>query len=255
MQKEIDYQIFKGIVPFDIETVPVEKDYNKLSEIQKNIWRNRYINRKTKKYSDEYENPEMNLEGKYKSESSFFPDFSMVVCISVSRFCSGTSKEYNKKSYSFICTKHDNWQDNEKEILTNFQIVLDKMKPRALLGMNINAFDINFLQKKYMFHNIEMPKILKKSYKKSNGILTTQKSWNTDNIFLDLMWLYKGGSREFNSLHDICIANKILSSKGAIDGSQVCEYYYVKKINEIAKYCEADVEAAKQVYLKLYNSF
>ena len=255
MENKIDYSIFKGIFSFDIETAPQEPDYNKLSESQKAIWHNRYIVRNTKKYADEYDKPENNLKGKYNAECSFFPDFSQVVCISISPIYSRITKGYNTNALSFTCVKHKTWQENEKEILEDFASFLTRARPTSLLGMNINAFDIPFLQKKYIFHNLDMPVILKKSYTKSNGILKTQKPWNIDDMYLDLMWLFKGMSREFNSLNDICLFLNIPSPKGSIDGSQVSEYYFAGKIKEITTYCEADVDASKKVYLKLYNSF
>ena len=72
---------------------------------------------------------------------------------------------------------------------------------------------------------------------------------------LDTMELWKFGDyKHYTSLNLLTSILGIQSPKGDIDGSMVGEVYYKEKnLNRIASYCEQDVLALAQVFLRFNN--
>jgi hypothetical protein len=78
-----------------------------------------------------------------------------------------------------------------------------------------------------------------------------KKPWEISH--LDTLELWKFGDyKHFTSLKLLTKILDIPSSKGDIDGSQVAKVYYVDKdIDRIVTYCEKDVIAVAQIFLRL----
>lgn len=109
-------------------------------------------------------------------------------------------------------------------------------------GHNIKEFDIPFICRRMLVNGITIPESLNVSGKKP---------WETS--FIDTLELWKFGDfKNYTSLKLLTAILGIPTSKDDIDGSQVASVYYNDKdINRISHYCEKDVVATAQVYLRL----
>jgi predicted PolB exonuclease-like 3'-5' exonuclease len=89
---------------------------------------------------------------------------------------------------------------------------------------------------------IPIPKILD---------LSGKKPWEVGH--LDTMELWKFGDyKNYTSLKLLTAVFGIPTPKDDIDGSQVAEVYYIEKnLQRIAIYCQKDVVATAQVFLKM----
>jgi len=235
------------ILGINIETVRTTNLFLDLPENLRKIWHKRYINRKSNLTKESFEDPEINLAVKYADNAGFYPEFSQIVCISVSFYEKGAAY------HSFICTEHDNYQEKEKMILTKLSNFLTENKITNLLGHNILGFDIPFLRNKYIKYRMQLPIILKASHTIENGVLSANKPWIVSDKYIDTMKLFKGTSFENYSIDAICSLYDIETPKAQMDDSEVYSYYQQGKINEISKCCEADVKAVKNIYYLLYN--
>ena len=112
----------------------------------------------------------------------------------------------------------------------------------VLCGHNAKEFDIPFIARRMIINQIAIPNKLN---------LFGKKPWEIPH--LDTLELWKFGDyKHFTSLKLLTKILGIPSSKGDIDGSQVGHVYYVEKdIDRIVTYCEKDVIAVAQVFLRL----
>jgi predicted PolB exonuclease-like 3'-5' exonuclease len=93
-----------------------------------------------------------------------------------------------------------------------------------------------------LVNNLKLPKLLK---------LQGLKSWEVKHI--DTMQLWKFGDvKSFVSLDLLATILGIQSPKAELDGSKIYEaYYHQNDLPSIVKYCQNDVLALAQIYLKL----
>ena len=93
-----------------------------------------------------------------------------------------------------------------------------------------------------LINGIKIPSILN---------LSGKKPWEINHI--DTMELWKFGDyKAYTSLALLCHVFKIPTPKDDISGADVARVYYEEKdLNRIAKYCEKDVVALIQLYLKI----
>jgi DNA polymerase elongation subunit (family B) len=135
--------------------------------------------------------------------------------------------------------------NDEKLILKDFAELLDKFctsKEHTLCGHNIKEFDIPYICRRSLIHEITLPSILN---------ISSKKPWEI--TFIDTLELWKFGDfKSFTSLKLLCAVFGIPTPKDDIDGSQVASVYYKEKnIDRIATYCQKDVIATAQVFLKM----
>jgi predicted PolB exonuclease-like 3'-5' exonuclease len=93
-----------------------------------------------------------------------------------------------------------------------------------------------------LINGIKIPSILN---------LSGKKPWEINHI--DTMELWKFGDyKAYTSLALLCHVFKIPTPKDDISGADVARVYYEENdIQRIAKYCEKDVVALIQLYLKI----
>ena len=96
-----------------------------------------------------------------------------------------------------------------------------------------------------LIHDLELPKLLN---------LSRKKSWQVGHLIDTLeMWKF-GDYKHYTSLELLTNVLGIPSPKGDISGNEVAKVYYKDQdLNRIVRYCERDVMAMAQVYLRFMN--
>ena len=115
-------------------------------------------------------------------------------------------------------------------------------KRPIFIGHNIVNFDLRFLFQRSVMNNVQPPMM----------IPFNAKPWD-ENIF-DTMTAWAGHGNRV-SLDKLCKIFNI-PMKGSeigeeIDGSKVWDFYQAGRIEDIAKYCEGDVERTRQAYKRM----
>lgn len=224
------------IIFIDIETVPSHATYHMLSDHMQALW-----DKKAKTsalWSQATEEPVITEEA-FKTQAGLYAEFGKIICISVGIINSNHGyKVLRVKSFA----GHD-----ENELLSNFADMLHALKfnPGHLLcGHNIKEFDLPFIGRRMLINGVTLPSLID---------VAGKKPWEIQCI--DTMELWKFGSYRHNvSLALLTALFEIPSPKDDIDGSQVAEVYYqTRDLDRIVKYCEKDVLATTQIFLKMKN--
>ena len=215
-----------NILFLDIETVPCLEKYDELDEEWKLLWEQKTQYQRRDEYTPE----------DFYERAGIWAEFGKIICISAGYICfKGDVRQF--RVTSFI--------GDEVKILRDFSNLLENHfgQPQHLLcGHNAREFDIPFIAIRMIVNNVAMPQKLN---------LFGKKPWEVPH--LDTLELWKFGDyKHFTALKLLCKVLGIQSPKGDIDGSQVGHVYYVEKdIDRIVTYCEKDVIATAQVFLRL----
>lgn len=222
----IDKIPLHNLLFLDIETVPQAEDYQRLDDETKMLWEQKTQYQRRDEYTPEA----------FYDRAGIWAEFGKIVCISAGYFTlKGDVRHF--RVTSFI--------GDEKKLLSDFANLLNNHfnGPQHLLcGHNSKEFDIPFLARRMIINQLPIPDKLN---------LFGKKPWEIPH--LDTLELWKFGDyKHFTSLKLLTNILGIPSSKGDIDGSQVGDVYYVEKdIDRIVTYCEKDVVAVAQVFLRL----
>ena len=102
-------------------------------------------------------------------------------------------------------------------------------------------FDFPYIARRMLINGVKLPAILD---------VAGKKPWEVK--FLDTMDMWKFGDfKHYTSLNLLTTIFNIPSPKDDIDGSQVASVFYEEKdIDRIARYCEKDVLATAQLFLR-----
>ena len=214
-----------NILFIDIETVPEEQNFISLDDEMKQLWEQKTQYQRKDDFSPE----------DFYDRAGIWAEFGKIVCISAGFFINKGDIR-NFRVTSFFGT--------EKKILTDFSNLLDNhfnQPQHALCGHNAKEFDIPFIARRMIINQIAIPQKLN---------LFGKKPWEIPH--LDTLELWKFG--DFKNFTSLKLLTKILgipSPKGDIDGSQVANVYYIEKdIDRIINYCEKDVIAVAQIFLR-----
>ena len=215
-----------NILFLDIETVPEEDNFNALDAEMKTLWEQKTQYQRKDEFTPE----------DFYERAGIWAEFGKIVCISVGYFAN-KSDIRNFRVTSFF--------GEEKKILKDFSALLDNHFNGAqhlLCGHNAKEFDIPFIARRMIINQIVIPAKLN---------LFGKKPWEIPH--LDTLELWKFGDyKHFTSLKLLTKILGIPSPKGDIDGSQVAHVFYVEKdIDRIVTYCEKDVIAVAQIFLRL----
>jgi len=216
----------ENILFLDIETVPFEQHFNSLDDEMKTLWEQKTQYQRRDEYTPEA----------FYERAGIWAEFGKIVTISVGYFVLKNDIR-NFRVTSFF--------GEEKQLLLDFANLLNNHFSRAqhiLCGHNAKEFDIPFIARRMIINEIQLPEKLN---------LFGKKPWEVPH--LDTLELWKFGDyKHFTSLKLLTKILGIPSSKGDIDGSQVANVFYVEKdIDRIITYCEKDVIATAQVFLKM----
>lgn len=215
-----------NILFLDIETVPEEDNFKALDDEMKLLWEQKTQYQRRDEYTSE----------DFYDRAGIWAEFGKIVCISVGYFAN-KSDIRNFRVTSFF--------GEEKKILKDFANLLDTHFNGAqhlLCGHNAKEFDFPFIARRMIINQIAIPNKLN---------LFGKKPWEI--AHLDTLELWKFGDyKHFTSLKLLTKILGIPSPKGDIDGSQVAHVFYVEKdIDRIVTYCEKDVIAVAQIFLRL----
>ncbi|MCD6557096.1 MAG: 3'-5' exonuclease [Bacteroidales bacterium] len=214
------------ILFLDIETVPSCADFNDLSPLMQKLWEKKanYL------IKSEEETPSSIYQ-----KAGIYAEFGKIICISAGFF---TGNTFRLKSF---------YGNDETKILNNFNSLLNKSyntPDKYLCAHNGKEFDYPYIARRMLINDITLPEILN---------LAGKKPWEIKH--LDTLELWKFGDyKHYTSLELLTTIFNIPTPKDDIDGSMVAEIYYKEKdIKRIAVYCEKDVVAVAQLYLKYKN--
>ncbi len=225
----------ENILFLDIETVPGGKSLEEMPLSVQTVWEEKFKQFKSRN-PDRYPD-ELSPSQGFEREAGIFAEFGKVVCVSVGHIVFQDGKKiFRVKSFK----GHDErlLLAEVAQMLTNWG---DK-STRTICGHNVKEFDIPFLCRRMIIKDIVIPEIIN---------VAGKKPWEVR--FLDTMELWKFGDfKHYSSLKLLTAVLGIPSPKDDIDGSMVGKVYYeTGDVDRIAVYCEKDVLATAQVYLKL----
>jgi predicted PolB exonuclease-like 3'-5' exonuclease len=135
----------------------------------------------------------------------------------------------------------------ESDLLREFFSLVGKHfhdpRQHGFCGHNIREFDLPYLCRRAVIHQIEIPPILQ---------LSGRKPWETPYI-LDTLELWKfGDMKNFSSLDLLAACLGLPTSKSDISGKDVGRVFWEENdVSRIATYCERDVVLTARVYLRL----
>ena len=215
-----------NILFIDIETVPEQQHYDQLDEDLRQFWEQK---------TQYQRKDEISAEAFYE-RAGIWAEFGKIITISVGYFVN-KSDIRNFRVTSF-------WGD-EKKILNDFSNLLTTHfnGPQHLLcGHNAKEFDIPFIARRMIINSISLPSKLN---------LFGKKPWEVPH--LDTLELWKFGDyKHFTSLKLLTKVLGVPSPKDDIDGSEVARVYYEEKdIDRIITYCEKDVIAVAQIFIRV----
>ena len=223
------------ILFLDIETVPQTEYFSGIPENLSHLWAEKYRTiqkRIPEKYSDE-----TTAAQAFENSAGIYAEFGRIVCISVGYiYFKGLEMHFRTKSFA---------GDDEKSLLNDFAGLLSKFcstKEHTICGHNIKEFDVPYICRRMLINGLPLPEILQ---------ISGKKPWEIN--FIDTLEMWKFGDyKNYTSLKLLTAIFGIPTPKDDIDGSQVARVYYKENdINRIAVYCQKDVVATAQVYLKL----
>lgn len=228
----------RNIMFIDIETVPQTASFEELSEEFQSLWEDKFEllqRRMPEKYGIET----TPAEG-FSSNAGIYAEFGRIICI-----CVGYIQL--KEGEMFLRTKSLADKD-EKQLLQDFIEIVNRFftsNEHNFCGHNIKEFDIPYICRRMLIHGFQLPKPLQ---------IHTKKPWEVN--LIDTMDFWKFGDyKNFTSLRLLAAVLGIPTPKDDIDGSQVADVFYkADDLPRIAAYCQKDVVATTQVWLKL-NSF
>lgn len=217
------------ILFLDIETVSQVPDFSDLNDDFQKHWEQKslYISKEDELPRDTY------------NRAGIYAEFGKIVCISVGiiRIENGV-KKLRLKSY---------FSDDETVLLTDFFELLNQhynTRDSLLCAHNGKEFDFPYIARRALINGIEIPPILD---------LAGKKPWEVPH--LDTLQLWKFGDyKNYTSLSLLTTVFNIPTPKDDIDGSMVNEVYWKQKdLNRIAVYCQKDVVALTQLFLRFRN--
>ena len=213
----------------DIETAPEKANYTDLSSVTQAFWEKKSL--------------QFRKEGQTAKEvyqrAGIYSEFGKIICISFGIL-------YVKDGCRHVRIKSI-YNDDEKRILIEFAQLLSKLNTLndlLLCAHNGKEFDFPYISRRMLIHGIGIPSILN---------VAARKPWETP--FLDTMEMWKfGDHKHYTSLDLLTHIFNIPSPKTDIDGSQVAEVYWIQNdLERIARYCQNDVLAIVQLFLKFRN--
>ena len=164
------------------------------------------------------QNEEKSYEMIYGEKASIFAEFGKIICI---------------------------YHDDEETLLKQFIKLLEERynSPYHILcGHNAKEFDFPYICRRMLVNGLKLPVALD---------IAGKKPWEIPH--LDTMELWKFGDfKSYTSLPLLCNIFNIPTPKDDISGADVARVYYEENdLERIKIYCEKDVVALIQVFLKM----
>ena len=227
------------ILFLDIECVSQRADFSQVDETMQQLWRH-----KAKSVLRKYDTPltDEEVAEAYLNGAAVYAEFGKIICVSVGVF----RRNKDDKTLHFHLKSY--YSDDEHELLENFAELVknhyNDSKKRFFCGHNIKEFDMPYLCRRMIVNKIMLPETLQ---------VAGKKPWDLAH-YLDTMELWKFGDRKaYTSLKLLAATLGFPSPKDDIDGSEVGRVYWNEgDLGRIARYCEKDVAATAQLYLRYH---
>lgn len=221
---------FHKLLIIDIETVPIVADYNALPTAYQHQWYEK-IKRQLNDPEDLTELPNI-----FNDKAGIYAEFGKIICIGIGMFEHNKHESIRLKAIA---------NDDETIVLREFFEILEKMGHAAQIkfcGHNIKEFDLAYICRRAMIHQIPLPSCLQ---------LSMMKPWQ--NPHLDTLELWRFGDyKHYITLDLLAFCLQVPTSKGDISGKDVAKVYYEQKdLKRISTYCLQDVYTTALVYLRL----
>lgn len=217
------------ILFLDIETVPQFNEFKKLPAETQLLWE-----KKATKISEN----ERTAADVY-NKAGIYSEFGKIICISVG-FLKRQGEELVARVKSF-------YGDDEKVILENFNAMVIKYfnSPETFLcAHNGKEFDFPYIARRTLINGLSIPHCLD-----TRG----QKPWEIRHFDTLELWRF-GDYKSYTSLELLTHVFNIPTPKDDIAGDQVCKIYWEDKdLQRIATYCQKDVVAIIQLFLRYKN--
>ena|SRR6218665_3190688 len=226
----------EDLIIIDIETAPVSPSFDALNDEWKTLWEEKV----------RYSLPEnLTAAAFYPQRAGVMAEFARIVCISMAYFLKEPHLKIRVKSfYGF----------DEKEILTQFLTTMNKIEKNnknwCFAGHNIKEFDIPFICRRLVINGLAIPPYLN---------FQNMKPWETNLVDTFQYWRF-GDYKHFTSLKLLAAALGVPSPKDDIDGSMVGELFWVgteeerkENLKRITRYCQKDVVATGNIFLRFKN--
>ncbi|MGJ8732059.1 MAG: 3'-5' exonuclease [Cellulophaga sp.] len=216
------------ILFLDIETVPEYELYSHMTDEKKELWAGKTAYKRKEDFTPE----------EFYDRAGIWAEFGKIVCISVGYF--NTKGDVRNFRVTTFFGEEDILLKEFKNLLTTHFA-----SPKYVLcAHNGKEFDFPYIARRMVINRIDLPPKLN---------LFGKKPWEVPHI--DTMELWKFGDfKHYTSLKLMANVLGIPSPKEDIDGSMVRDVFYIDNdIDRIVKYCELDVIAIAQVFLRLRN--
>jgi 3'-5' exonuclease len=222
----LDQVNLEHILFLDIETVPSNPDFDSVPQELKKFWE-----KKSASFRKENETSESSYE-----RAGIYAEFGkiIVICVGHITFREG-APSLRIKAFS---------GEDETKVLNEFSDMLKKFSANReidLCAHNGKEFDFPYLARRMLINGLKIPKILD---------VAGRKPWEVR--FLDTLELWKfGDHKNYTSLDLLAHLFGIPTPKDDIDGSMVAAVYWKDKdLPRIVKYCQKDVVAIAQLFLR-----
>ena len=221
----------------DIETVSTVGEYLELNPAMQAFWRKKasgWIRQSDEVNDDLYGNL-------FKDKAAIFAEFGKIICISIGyNTFDSTTKQAAFRVKSFY--GHD-----EKQLLTDFLNLVAKHfhdpKKHTFCGHNIKEFDIPYICRRAMIHQLHLPPTFQ---------LNGKKPWEVNHLVDTLEEWKFGDFKHYISLALMAELFGIPTPKDDIDGSMVGKVYWEDKdLERMRVYCQKDVHTVARIYSKL----
>lgn len=213
------------ILFLDIETVPEAENYTDLSPLKQQLFADKTAYQRKEDFTPE----------EFYERAGIWAEFGKIVCISVGYFrLNGTERQLRLKTF----------HGEEKDLLIEFKQLLEShfYHPYHLLcAHNGKEFDFPCIARRMIILGIALPNKLQ---------LFGKKPWEIPHLDTLEMWKF-GDYKHYTSLKLLTEILHVPSPKDDIDGSEVAKVFYQEKnIDRIITYCEKDVVAIAQIFLR-----
>lgn len=177
------------------------------------------------------------VEEIYQERAGILAEFGKIVCIS----CGFVRETRTGREIRLTSFAHD----DEETLLKKFAALVNEhfnTPAHVLCGHNAKEFDFPYIARRMLINGITLPETLN---------LAGKKPWEVNH--LDTLELWKFGDyKHFTSLPLLCHIFKIPTPKDDISGADVARVYYEEgDLDRIKVYCEKDVAALIQLFLKM----
>lgn len=222
----LDHINIENVLFLDIETVPEVYEYSDLDETKRELWNIK---------SNYMQKGELSAEDVYE-KAGIQAEFGKIICISVG-FVKREQEQNQLRIKSF-------YGHQEKKLLAQFNDMLNRhynTDRHLLCAHNGKEFDFPYIARRTLINGLLLPNILD---------IAGKKPWEINH--LDTMELWKFGDyKHYTSLALLTHVFDIPTPKDDISGADVSRVYWEEdNLDRIVAYCEKDVRATVQLFLR-----